>query len=214
MGAGHPSACRPPSAAAHLGDRTGAPIAIGEKVRNVAEIWREFYNLLEAFDPGRDFDRLFADGDTFRIGALEARVMLSPGHTLASITYIVGDAAFVHDTLMYPDTGTSRTDFPGGDARQLWDSIQRLLSLPSETRLFVGHDYGAEGRDEPMREATVAEHNAQNRHVRKGADRDAWIAQREARDAELPLPDRMLAALQINLRGGRLPPPKATGGTI
>ena len=198
-------------ASAHLKERTGAPAAIGGKVREIAELWREIYNLPDAFDAARYFDRLFADGDTFRIGELEARVMLTPGHTLGSISYVVGDAGFVHDTLMYPDSGTSRTDFPGGDARQLWESIQHLLSLPSETRLFVGHDYGADGRDEPAWEATVAEHKARNKHVHDGADRDEWIARREKRDRTLSLPDRMLAALQINLRGGRLPNPEGDG---
>lgn len=198
-------------ASAQLKERTGAPNAIGAKVREIATLWREVYNTPDAFDVDRDFDRLFEDGDSFRIGGLDARVMLSPGHTLGSITYVVGDAAFVHDTLMYPDAGTSRADFPGGDARQLWDSIQRILSLPSETRLLVGHDYGAEGRDEPRWEATVAEHKAKNKHVRDGTDREEWIRMREARDRTLSLPDRMLAALQVNLRGGRLPPAENDG---
>ena len=198
-------------ASAHLKERTGAPAAIGEKVREIARLWREVYHLPEAFDPDRDFDRLFADGETFGIGELEARVMLSPGHTLGSITYVVGDAAFVHDTVMYPDAGTSRTDFPGGSAADLWASIQALLALPPETRLFVGHDYGAEGRGEPQWEATVAEHKARNKHVKDGSDRDQWIRTREERDRTLSLPDRMLAALQINLRGGRLPPAESDG---
>jgi len=198
-------------ASAHLKERTGAPNAIGEKVRDIAGLWSEIYHMPDAFDPDEDFDRLFADGDTFRIGELEARVMLSPGHTLGSITFVVGDAAFVHDTLMYPDAGTSRADFPGGDARQLWDSIQALLALPPDTRLFVGHDYGAEGRDEPRWEATVAEHKAANKHVKDGTRRDEWIRIREERDRTLALPDRMLAALQVNLRGGRLPPAESDG---
>ena len=198
-------------ASAQLRERTGAPNAIGSKVREIADLWRGIYNMPDAFDPDRDFDRLFADGDVFRIGGLEARVMLSPGHTLGSITYLVGDAALVHDTLMYPDAGTSRTDFPGGDAGQLWNSIHSILSLPPETRLFVGHDYGAEGRDEPRWEATVAEHRACNKHVKDGTDRDEWIRIRQARDRTLKLPDRMLAALQVNLRAGRLPPAEADG---
>ena len=199
-------------ASAQLRERTGAPTAIGERVREIAELWRELYNAPNAFDPERDFDRLLADGDTFRIGELPVRVMLSPGHTLGSISFIVGgDAAFVHDTLMYPDMGTSRCDFPGGSAADLWDSVQAILALPSDTRLFVGHDYGASGRDEPMWEATVAEHLARNKHVHAGADRGEFIATREARDATLKLPDRMLAALQINLRGGRLPDAEEDG---
>ena len=137
--------------------------------------------------------------------------MLSPGHTLASVSYLAGDAAFVHDTLMQPDAGTARCDFPGGSAAVLWDTIRRILDLPGDTRLFVGHDYGAEGRDEPAWEATVAEHRAGNVHVHDGVAREDWIARREERDATLGLPARMLAALQVNLRGGRLPEPEADG---
>lgn len=198
-------------ASARLKERTGAPTAIGEKVCDIARLWEGFYNTPGAFDVPRDFDRLFADGDGFSIGGLPVRVMLSPGHTMGSISYVVGDAAFVHDTLMYPDAGTSRADFPGGDAGQLWESIQAILALPPETRTLVGHDYGAEGRNEPRWEATVAEQRASNKHVRDGSDRDAWIRLREARDRTLRVPDRMLAALGVNLRGGRLPPAEADG---
>ena len=198
-------------ASAQLKERTGAPNAIGEKVKEIANLWSEIYNLPGAFVPERDFDRLFKDGDTFPIGNLEARVMLSPGHTLGSITFVVGDAAFVHDTLMYPDAGTSRADFPGGSAAVLWDSIQEILSLPPEPRLFVGHDYGTAERNEPKWEATVAEQRASNIHVKDGTRREDWIERRNKRDATLALPDRMLAALQVNLRGGRLPPPENDG---
>ena len=198
-------------ASALLKQRTGAVTAIGEKVVEIARLWADLYHLPQAFDPARDFDRLFADGETFRIGDLDARVMLSPGHTLGSITLVCGDAAFVHDTLMQPDAGTSRADFPGGSAEDLWQSIHEILSLPGDTRLFVGHDYGTDTRAEPRWEATVAEQRATNRHVRDGTLREDWIRLRNERDARLPLPDRMLAALQINLRGGRLPPPEADG---
>ncbi len=198
-------------ASAYLKEKTGAPAAIGEKVRQIAELWRDFYHTPDAFDPDADFDRLFADGDAFRIGDLDVRVMLSPGHTLGSITYVVGDAAFVHDTLMNPDAGTSRADFPGGSAKALWDSIQAILMLPDDTRLFVGHDYGTDTRDEPAWKATVAEHKAHNIHVHEGVVREDYIHRREARDATLSLPDRMLHALQINLRGGRLPEAEADG---
>lgn len=198
-------------ASALLRERTGAPAAIGDKVRDIAKLWEEIYHLPGAFDPERDFDRLLAEGETFRIGSLQTRVMLSPGHTLGSITFICGDAAFVHDTLMYPDAGTSRTDFPGGNAGMLWDSIQAILALPPETRLFVGHDYGTRDRDEPMWEATVAEHRATNIHVRDGTQREEWIERRTRRDRSLALPDRILAALQVNLRGGRLPEAEADG---
>ena len=199
------------TASAQLRERTGAASAIGDKVPEIARIWEEIYHLPGAFDVQRDFDRLFAEGDTFSIGGLEARVMLSPGHTLGSITFVCGDAAFVHDTLMHPDCGTTRADFPGGSAEALWDSIQAILALPSETRLFVGHDYGTKDRDEPVWEASVAEHKATNIHVKDGTDRSEWIKRRTHRDGTLPLPDRILAALQINLRGGRLPPVEADG---
>lgn len=198
-------------ASALLKERTGAPAAIGAKVPEIARIWEEIYHMPGAFDPARAFDRLFAEGETFRIGNLETRVMLSPGHTLGSITYVCGDAAFVHDTLMHPDAGTSRADFPGGNAEVLWDSIQAILALPGETRLFVGHDYGTDARDEPMWEATVSEHKASNAHVRDGVGREEWVERRTGRDKTLALPDRILAALQINLRGGRLPAPEADG---
>lgn len=199
-------------AAAWLKDRLGAPMAIGEKVKEIAGLWEDYYNTPGAFDVDRDFDRLFADGDAFKIGELPVRVMLSPGHTLGSITYIVGDdAAMVHDTFMHVDAGTARADFPGGSARMLYHSLQALLALPDETRLFVGHDYGAEGRDEPAWEATVAEHRANNKHLGGGTDEESYVKLREERDATLNLPDRMLYALQVNLRGGRLPPAEGDG---
>lgn len=198
-------------ASAHLKERTGARNAIGDKVGEITKIWAEIYNLPDAFDPVRDFDRLFADGETFQIGELEVRVKLSPGHTLGSVTYVCGDAAFTHDTLMQPDVGTSRADFPGGNTESLWDSIMEILTLPPETRLFVGHDYGTDSRNTPMWEATVAAHRADNKHVRDGTNREDWIKRRAARDASLPLPERILAALQINLRGGRLPPTEGDG---
>ncbi|MHA6345900.1 MBL fold metallo-hydrolase [Roseivivax sp. CAU 1761] len=198
-------------ASARLKKRTGAPNAIGGMVPEIADIWRDIYNMPEAFDPEKDFDRLFAAGDTFKIGELEVQVMLSPGHTLGSISYLCGDAAFVHDTFMHVDVGTSRADFPGGTTEELWDSIQDILSLPENTRLFVGHDYGTEERKEPAWEATVAEHKARNPHVKEGTHKEDFIKLRDERDATLPLPDRMLAALQINLRGGRLPEPEGDG---
>jgi glyoxylase-like metal-dependent hydrolase (beta-lactamase superfamily II) len=198
-------------ASAYLKERLGAPVAIGEKVREIRDLWRRLYNLPEAFDVDRVFDRLFADGDTFEIGRLPVRVMLSPGHTLGSITYVVGeDAAFVHDTLMYPDSGTSRADFPGGSASILYRSIQRILDLPDGTRLFVGHDYCKDGR-EPMWEATIAEQRSSNIHLTGGTSEEEFVRIREERDATLPLPDRIFYALQVNLSGGRLPEPEADG---
>lgn len=198
-------------AGAYLKDRLNAPQAIGDKVREIAELWRKIYNVPAAFDVEACFDRLFADGDTFAIGALPVRVMLSPGHTLGSITYMVGDdAAFVHDTLMFPDSGSSRADFPGGDAAMLYRSIEAILALPPETRLFVGHDYGKGGR-KPQWEATVAEHKTKNIHIHDGVTEAQFVKVREARDKTLSLPDRMLYALQVNLRGGRLPKPESDG---
>ena len=198
------------TAAAWLKEQTGAPTAIGAKVSDIAAIWRDLYNLPDAFDPASDFDQLLAEDDTFAIGDLEFRVMLSPGHTLGSITFVAGDAAFVHDTLMYPDSGSARADFPGGTSAELWDSIQAILALPGDTRLFVGHDYGKGGRD-PAWEATVAEHKAKNIHVKDGTTKPEFVRTRDERDATLALPDRMLHALQVNLRGGRLPPVEADG---
>ncbi|MDX1729779.1 MAG: MBL fold metallo-hydrolase [Aurantimonas coralicida] len=198
-------------ASAYLKEKLGAPTAIGSKVIEIAELWRGLYNLPEAFDPARDFDRLWNDGDTFTIGSIDVRVMLSPGHTLGSITYVVGDAAFVHDTLMYPDMGSSRADFPGGSSRTLWASIREILSLPGDTRLFVGHDYGTDSRDEIQWEATVDEHRRDNAHVSDGTSEAEFVETRDARDATLDLPDRMLHALQVNLRGGRLPPAESDG---
>ncbi|MAN59707.1 MAG: MBL fold metallo-hydrolase [Flavobacteriaceae bacterium] len=198
-------------ASAHLKARTGAPNAIGALVPEIAKIWADLYNLPEAFDPDRDFDRLFQEGESFKIGDLDVKIMLSPGHTLGSITYVCGDAAFVHDTLMQPDAGTSRSDFPGGKTHELWDSIQDILALPGHTRLFIGHDYGTDNRKEPMWEATVDTHKAQNIHVKDGTKREDFIERRQKRDATLALPNRILAALQINLRGGRLPPAEEDG---
>lgn len=192
-------------ASAHLKERTGAPNAIGALVPEIAKIWADLYNLPDAFDPDRDFDHLFEEGEAFKIGELDAKVMLSPGHTLGSITYVCGDAAFVHDTLMQPDAGTSRSDFPGGKTSELRNSIQDILALPGNTRLYIGHDYGTKERKEPMWEATVDDHKANNIHVKDGTKREDFIERRQARDATLSLPDRILAALQINLRGGRLP---------
>lgn len=197
-------------AGAWLKERLGAPQMIGEKVRDIAVLWRDLYNLPHAFDADKTFDRLLSEGESFQVGGIPVSVMLSPGHTLASVTLVAGDAALVHDTLMYPDSGSSRADFPGGDAGILYDSIQRILSLPDDTRIFVGHDYCKGGR-EPMWEATVAEHKASNIHVKAGTAKSDYVKLREERDATLALPDRMLHALQVNLGGGRLPEPEADG---
>ncbi len=199
------------SAAPWLAEQLGAPRGIGAHVTGVQELWKGLYHLPADFPTdGRQWDRLFAAGERFMVGNIEVAVMFSPGHTLASVTYVAGDAAFVHDTLMAPASGTSRADFPGGSAEALWDSIRALLDLPADTRLFVGHDYPAPNAA-PQPVATVAEHRAHNIHVRDGVDKGAFLATRTARDATLPLPARMLAALQVNIRGGRLPEPEADG---
>ncbi len=196
------------SAAAYMKDKLGAPMAIGEKVADIQALWEKIYNL-PPFGTGH-WDRLFKDGDTFKIGSLDARVMLCAGHTLASITYVIVDAAFVHDTIFQPDSGTARADFPGGNAATLYESIQRILALPDDTRLFTGHDYRPNGRP-PQWQSTVAQQKRDNSHVGAGRDPNSYIKLREARDKTLPLPELMLAALQVNLRGGRLPEPEDNG---
>ena len=199
------------SAAVYLSDQLGGvPRAIGEKVTGVQKLWQGLYHLPDLPTDGSQWDRLFADGDSFMVGEIPVKVMFSPGHTLASITYVAGDAAFVHDTLMMPESGTSRADFPGGSAAELWDTIRAILDLPADTRLYIGHDYPDAGA-QPTYMATVAEHRLRNKHVKDGISRDEFIATREARDATLKLPGRMLAALQVNIRGGRLPEPEADG---
>ncbi|AYM83293.1 MULTISPECIES: bifunctional sulfur transferase/dioxygenase Blh [Agrobacterium] len=197
------------SAAHYLKQKTGAPTAIGAKVTGVQRLWQEKYNWPDLETDGSQWDRLFEAGDRFDIGSLEARVLFSPGHTLASVTYVVGDAAFVHDTLFMPDSGTARADFPGGSARELWASIQDILTLPDETRLFTGHDYQPGGRA-PKWESTVGEQKRSNPHL-AGMTEEGFIRLRETRDRTLPMPKLILHALQVNIRGGRLPEPEANG---
>ncbi|MCD7059354.1 MBL fold metallo-hydrolase [Pelagibacterium xiamenense] len=198
------------SAAQYLKEKTGAPTAIGEKVTEVQKLWKGIYNWPEFREDGSQWDKLFADRETFKVGNIPAFVMFSPGHTLASITYVVGDAAFVHDTLFMPDSGTARADFPGGSAKALWHSIQDILALPDKTRIFTGHDYQPGGRD-PMWESTVAEQKAQNIHMAKLKTAEEFAAVRDARDKTLPMPKLILHALQINTNAGRLPEPEANG---
>jgi glyoxylase-like metal-dependent hydrolase (beta-lactamase superfamily II) len=199
------------SAAGYLKDRTGVPTAIGEKVVEVQKLWKGLYNLPDTFrTDGSQWDRLFADDERFTIGKADVEVMFTPGHTLASIAYIIGDAAFIHDTLFMPDGGTARADFPGGSARALWKSIQRIMALPDDTRLFTGHDYMPGGR-EPDWESTVAEQRARNTHLVKARTADEFEALREARDQKLPMPKLILPSLQVNIRGGRLPEPESNG---
>ena len=194
------------SGAHYLKQKTGAKTAIGKHVADVQATFKPIFNLGDLAADGSQFDRLFVDGDEFGIGELTGRVIATPGHTPACITYLIGDAAFVGDTLFMPDFGTARTDFPGGDAGSLYDSIQRILSLPNETRLFMCHDYKAPGRNEYAWETTVAEQREHNVHVGNGVDRAAFVERRETRDRELGMPKLILPSIQINVRGGALPP--------
>lgn len=198
--------------AAHLlSERLNAPRAIGERTKAVQSLWKELYNLGDDFHTdGRQWDRLLADGDSFPVGGIEVRAMFTPGHTMASISYIAGDAAFIGDTLMMPESGTTRADFPGGDAQALWQSIRDILALPDATRLYIGHDYPADDKAAQYM-ATVLAHRLTNRHVRDGIGRDEFLSARTARDETLDLPARMLAAMQVNLRGGQLPAPESDG---
>ena len=198
------------SAAGYLKDVTGTPTAIGERVVEVQRIWKKLYDLPDTFrTDGSQWDHLFVDGERFTIGQMPASVLLSPGHTLCSVTYLIGNAAFMHDTLFMPDSGTARADFPGGDARQLWRSIQRILQLPDDTCLFTGHDYRPNGR-EARWQSTVVEQKAHNVHL-TNRDETTFVRLRMGRDRTLPLPDLMLAALQVNIAGGRLPKQEADG---
>jgi glyoxylase-like metal-dependent hydrolase (beta-lactamase superfamily II) len=199
------------SAAPHIKAQTGAVIGIGEHIRDVQKIFEPMYSFDELHPDGRDFDRLFADGEHFALGSLDVEVMHLPGHTPADIAYRIGDAVFVGDTLFMPDYGTARADFPGGNARTLYRSIRRLLSLPPATRLFMCHDYKAPGRDEYAWETTVAAQRAQSVHIHDGVSEDAFVAMREARDATLAVPRLLLPSVQVNIRAGHLPPTHANG---
>lgn len=199
------------SAAGYLKDKTGVPTAIGEKVTEVQKLWKQIYNLPDGFPTdGSQWDKLFRDGERFKIGNMDVEVMFTPGHTLASIAYAVGDAAFIHDTIFMPDGGTARADFPGGSAHALWRSIQRIMALPDHTRLFTGHDYCPGGR-KPRWESTVAQQRAENIHLTKAATEEEFVRLREKRDRELAMPKLILHSLQVNIRGGRLPEPESNG---
>ena len=198
------------SAAQYLHGKTGAPTAIGDHIVEVQRLWKIIYGWPDFPTDGSQWDRLFAPGESFRIGDLEADVMFSPGHTLASVTYVVGDAAFVHDTLFMPDGGTARADFPGGNAAQLWRSIQEIVALPDHFRVFTGHDYMPDGR-EPRWQSTVGVQRATNKHLAQAPTEADFVRLREARDRTLPMPKLILLALQVNIRGGRLPEPEANG---
>lgn len=198
------------SAARYLKSKTGAPTAIGDRISEVQELWKNIYNWPDFPADGSQWDHLFAPGERFKVGNIEASVMLSPGHTLASITYVIGDAAFVHDTLFMPDSGTARADFPGGSAAKLWQSIQAIVALPESTRVFTGHDYQP-GKRQPLWQSTVAEQKGTNKHLVEAKTEEHFVALREERDRKLPMPKLILHALQVNIRGGRLPEPESDG---
>lgn len=199
------------SAAPWVKAAVGGRIAIGERIDVVQDTFGRIFNEGPGFRrDGSQFDHLFRDGEHYRIGALEAVAWHTPGHTPACMTHVIGDAAFVGDTLFMPDGGSARADFPGGDARMLYRSMRRVLALPPETRLFMCHDYGPGGR-EIRWESTVAEQRAANIHVRDGVDEDAYVALREARDATLSMPALILPSLQVNMKAGVLPEPEANG---
>ena len=200
------------SAAPYLQERLGGRIAIGEQIRNVQKAFGELFNEGPAFArDGSQFDRLLADGDRFPLGNLQAVALHVPGHTPADMAYVIGDAVFVGDTLFMPDYGTARCDFPGGDARQLYRSIRRLLELPLETRLFLCHDYQAPNRPYYAWETTIAAERAGNIHVHDGVDEDAFVKMRTKRDLTLGMPRLLLPSIQVNIRGGRLPEPESNG---
>ncbi len=199
------------SGAPYIKARTGAQIGIGEHIKDVQRIFRPIFNATDLDANGSDFDHLFRDGERFRIGGLEVEVLHTPGHTPADVAYKVEDAVFVGDTMFMPDYGTARADFPGGDAHQLYRSIQRLLALPSETRLFMCHDYKAPGRDSYAWETTVGEQREKNVHVKEGVTEDEFVAMRTVRDAKLAAPRLLLPSIQVNIRAGKFPPAEANG---
>ena len=199
------------SAAPYLKEKTGAPIGIGARITEVQRTFAPVFGLEDVSGDGREFDRLFRDGETIAIGGLQVEVMHTPGHTPACVSYRIGEAVFVGDTLFMPDYGTARADFPGGDARTLYRSIHRLLALPDATRLYLCHDYKAPGRDHFAWETTVGEEKTRNIHVGGGVDETSFVAMREARDATLAAPVLLLPSLQVNIRAGRLPDPDRDG---
>ena len=200
------------TAAPYVQNRLGGKTGIGAGVSEVRKTFGALFNIGdELAADGTHFDRLFDDGDTVSIGGLAGRVMFTPGHTPACVCYVFGDAAFVGDTMFMPDSGTARADFPGGCAETLYDSLCRILSLPADTRLFMCHDYGAGGTREFAWETTVAEQRRNNIHCSDGVSRESYVAARTARDAELNLPRLIVPAVQVNIRGGRMPPPESNG---
>ncbi len=199
------------SAAPYLKQQLGGRIGIGEHITEVQKLFKELFNLEKTFNTdGAQFDHLFKDGEHFTIGALDGQVLYTPGHTPACVTYVIGDAAFVGDTLFMPDGGTARADFPGGDAATLYRSIEKILALPPETRLFVCHDYGPGGRAIAW-ETTVAEERKRNIHVHEGTPLAEFVKTRTERDKTLKVPKLLIPSIQINMRAGELPPPEDNG---
>ena len=201
------------TAAPFVRDQVGGQVAIGEGIRKVQQHFRDVFGLERGFLPdGSQWDHLFSDGETFHIGNIEARALATPGHTNDHMTYRIGDAAFVGDTLFMPDAGTARCDFPGGDARKLYQSAQKLFrELPDETRMFMLHDYGADGTRELRNETTVGEQRHHNKHVHEGVDEDDYVRMRTERDAKLNLPTLIIPSVQLNIRAGEMPPPDEHG---
>ncbi len=203
------------SAAPYIQQQTGGKIGIGDNIRIVQDTFGKVFNEGTEFQrDGSQFDRLFREGDSFHIGQLRGDVLHTPGHTPACLTYVIGDAAFVGDTLFMPDFGTARCDFPGGSSETLYRSIQKILSLPDDTRIFVGHDYKAPGRDEYAWETTVGEQKARNIHIGGGQDKDSFVKMRDARDATLAMPRLIIPSLQVNMRAGQMPPEDDQGNVF
>lgn len=199
------------SAAPYIKEKTGARVCIGEHIKDVQQIFRPVFNAMDVSGDGSEFDHLFKDGEHFKLGNIDAEVIYTPGHTPACISYKIGDAVFVGDTMFMPDYGTARADFPGGDARALYRSIRRILALPGETRLFMCHDYKAKGRDHYAWETTVADERAKNVHMHDGVSEDEFVAMRTARDKTLSTPQLLLPSIQVNIRAGQFPPAEANG---
>jgi glyoxylase-like metal-dependent hydrolase (beta-lactamase superfamily II) len=199
------------SGAPYIKAKTGARIGIGEHIKDVQQIFRPIFNATDLAADGSDFDHLFKDGERFKIGDLDAEVLHTPGHTPADVSYKIGDAVFVGDTLFMPDYGTARADFPGGDAHKLYRSIKRLLALPPEIRLFMCHDYKAPGRNVYAWETTVRAQRDNNVHVKEGVSEEEFVAMRTKRDATLAAPRLLLPSIQVNIRAGKFPPKEVNG---
>lgn len=203
------------SAAPYIQEQSGGKIGIGDNIRVVQDTFGKVFNEGTDFQrDGSQFDRLFVEGDSVHIGQMRVDVLHTPGHTPACLTYVIGDAAFVGDTLFMPDFGTARCDFPGGSSETLYQSIQKILALPDETRIFVGHDYKAPGRDTYAWESTVGEQKARNVHVGGGIEMESFVKMRETRDAQLAMPRLIVPSLQVNMRAGHMPPADADGNVF